>query len=335
MQARHIILRRRPEGLPSLDDLAIEDRAVPAPEDGQVQVRPLVLSIDPYMVMLMRGSGVYDPLPPGQPMRGRAVAEVVQSRAPGFEPGDVVLDFMSWAELVNVPAASLIRLDPDRVELGAYLGAAGHSGMTAWVGICHTAQVKAGETVLVSAASGAVGSAAGQIARLRGATRVVGIAGGADKVRHVVEEMGFDACIDHRAPDWLAQLQRAVPDGVDVLFENVGGKLFDGALTVMKPRGRIALCGMVAGYDETEPLVLHHMQQFLQRSLTMTAFSIYHHAAQRAAIVDELAGWVREGRLKYAQTTVHGIEQAPAALMSLLAGNKVGKQLVQVAERSR
>lgn len=329
MDNRTVIFHQRPVGALRVEDFRVENRPRPVPQAGELLLQTLYLSMDPYLVLLMQGADRYGDNAPGNPMRSRAVSRVLASQDPAFAAGDVVLGFAPWAEFNAAKAADMIKLDPDLVPLPAYLGAVGHSGITAWAGIIDVAQAKAGETVVVSAASGAVGSVAGQIARILGC-KVVGIAGGADKVRHVVDELKFDACIDYKQPGWVERLYAAVPQGIDVYFENVGGAMFDAVLGKLNKYSRIALCGLISGYQQKEPVTLHNFKALMEKTVTLRGFSVYDYTARRDEIIGQLAGWVNDGRLAHHETITHGIENAPTAMVAMLAGNKLGKQLIEV-----
>lgn len=331
MSNRRVIFVRRPERELRADDFRIEDAPMPVAQAGQVLLRTVYLSMDPYMLLQMQGSGRYGGQATGSPMHGRAVSRVVKSGSDRVAVGDHVLSYVDWAEHNVADPDTLIPLDATRVPLPAYLGAVGHSGITAWAGICDVARAQAGETVVVSAASGAVGSVAGQIARIRGC-RVVGIAGGAQKARHVVEDLRFHACVDHRDPAWPDRLREAAPDGVDVYFENVGGAVLDAVLVQLNRHARIALCGLVAHYTGREPLALRHFRSLLEKAIRLEGFSVADYIHRRESIVDDLANWVAQGQLVHRETIVTGIDQAPAAMVRMLQGDKFGKQLVQVSD---
>lgn len=324
-----VIFDRRPDGAPRADDFHVEAREMPAEQDGTVLLQTLYLSIDPYMLLQMQAKGRYAGLAPGSPMHGRAVSRVLRSRSDAFKVGDHVIGYADWAEYNAAKPADLYKLDASRIPLPAFLGAVGHSGITAWAGICDVARPQPGETVVVSAASGAVGSVAGQIARIRGC-RVVGIAGGPDKVRCVTGELGFDACIDYKQHGWVERLYAAVPDGIDVCFENVGGAILDAVLARLNQRARIALCGLVAQYVGGQAFSFQNFNALLSNAVTLKGFRVSDYLDRRDAILGELSGWVLDGRLSHREHIVSGIENAPAAFVAMLAGDKLGKQVVQV-----
>jgi NADPH-dependent curcumin reductase CurA len=270
-----------------------------------------------------------------QVMQGGTVGEVVASRHPAYQPGDTVVGYGGWQQyaMVEGGAPGLLRkVDASRIPLSAYLGAVGMPGVTAWYGLMKICQPKAGQTIVVSAASGAVGSAVGQLAKTRGC-RAVGIAGGADKCNYVTGELGFDACVDykaHRDPKSLYQaLKEATPDGVDGCFENVGGVVFDVTLARMNAFGRIALCGMISGYDGA-PIPLQQPQLILQSRLTVEGFIVSEHMEVWPEALKELGMLVATGKLKYRETIAQGIDAAPEAFLGLLKGRNFGKQLVKL-----
>lgn len=330
--ARRIVYRPQVCGSVQPQDFAVQQVATADPAPGRVQLQPLFLSVDPYMVRLLTGQGSYFGREEAEtPMRGRVVARVLASPLPQWRAGDLVMGESEWAEMGDVDAGALLRIDEEAgIPLSTWLGAAGHSGMTAWAGMVDIAQPRSGETVVVSAASGAVGSIAGQLARLRGC-RVVGIAGGAAKTRHVVDDLGFDACVDYKAQDFAEQLAVAVPDGVDIHFENVGGAVFDAVLPHLNRYARISLCGLVSQYGApSQPMTLRHFDQILSRTVRLQAFRIYDYVLRRDEILAELVPLIRRGELRYRESIADGLEAAPAALAAMMAGNNLGKQLVRV-----
>ena len=327
----------RPNVEASVDNFRLVEVPVPAIAEGQVLVRNHFLSLDPYMRGRMNDAKSYaQPQPLNAVMQGGTVGEVVESKHAGYQPGDKVVGFGGWQQycLVEGGAPSMLRkVDTTHIALSAYLGAVGMPGVTAWYGLMQICQPKVGETVVVSAASGAVGSAVGQLAKTKGC-RAVGIAGGADKCRYVVDELGFDACVDYKAyPDPKALYQAikdATPDGVDGCFENVGGPVFDAVLARMNAFGRIALCGMISGYDG-EPIPLKQPQLLLTNRLTLRGFIVSEHMDLWPQALKELGGLVATGKLKYRETIANGIESAPEAFLGLLKGKNFGKQLVKLA----
>jgi NADPH-dependent curcumin reductase CurA len=334
---RQIHLVSRPSGEATADNFRLLEKPVGSPGEGQVLVRHHFLSLDPYMRGRMNDAKSYaQPQPLDQVMQGGTVGEVVESRHPNYKPGDHVVGYGGWQEYSIVDAGQpgmLRKVDTKHVPLSAYLGAVGMPGVTAWYGLMKICQPKAGQTIVVSAASGAVGSAVGQLAKSRGC-RAVGIAGGADKCGYVTRELGFDACVDykaHRDSKSLYQaLKDATPDGVDGCFENVGGTVLDVTLARMNAFGRIALCGMISGYDG-QPIPLQQPQLLLQSRLTIEGFIVSEHMDIWPEALKELATMVATGKLKYRETIADGIAAAPGAFLGLLKGRNFGKQLVKLA----
>jgi hypothetical protein len=334
---RQIHLVSRPSGEATADNFRLLEKPVDSPGEGQVLVRHHFLSLDPYMRGRMNDAKSYaQPQPLDQVMQGGTVGEVVESRHANYKPGDHVVGQGGWQEYSIVDAGQpgmLRKVDTKHVPLSAYLGAVGMPGVTAWYGLMKICQPKAGQTVVVSAASGAVGSAVGQLAKSRGC-RAVGIAGGADKCGYVTRELGFDACVDykaHRDSKSLYQaLKDATPDGVDGCFENVGGMVLDVTLARMNAFGRIALCGMISGYDG-QPIPLQQPQLLLQSRLTIEGFIVSEHMDVWPEALKELATMVATGKLRYRETIADGIAAAPEAFLGLLKGRNFGKQLVKLA----
>jgi len=268
------------------------------------------------------------PQPLGETMIGGTVGEIVDSKNPKFAVGDKVLGMLGWSEMGVSDGVLLRKLDATRVPLSAYLGAVGMPGITAWYGLTQIIQAKEGETVVVSAASGAVGSVVGQLAKQRGC-RAVGIAGGAAKSAYVVNELGFDACIDYKAGNLITDLAKATPNGIDGVFENVGGEIFDACLARMNPFGRIALCGMIAGYDG-KPTPINNVSAFLKMRLTMRGFIVSEHMDLWPQALTELGTLVATGKLKFRESVAQGLDAAPEAFIGMLKGHNFGKQLVKL-----
>ena len=332
---RRIVLASRPATQATLDNFRLEAVELPVLEDGQVLVRHHWLSLDPYMRMRMNDAKSYAaPQAIGAAMVGGTAGEVVESRHERFKPGDTVVGAGGWQEYSVVDARQpvLRKVDASAIPLSAYLGAVGMPGVTAWVGLTQIIQPQPGETVVVSAASGAVGSAVGQLARARGC-RAVGIAGGADKCAYVVDTLGFDACIDYKAQrgfDALAAaLDAAAPQGVDGDFENVGGTILDAVMSRLNAFGRIALCGMISGYDGA-PIPMARPALLLTQRLKLQGFIVSEHMALWPQALQELGSLVASGQLKYRETIAVGLENAPAAFLGLLKGSNFGKQLVKL-----
>jgi NADPH-dependent curcumin reductase len=329
---RQFLLKSRPKGSPNVDNFELVERPVPEPGEGQVLLRTLYLSLDPYMRGRMNDAKSYaKPAELGQPMVGGTISEVVASRNQKFAVGDIVLAYAGWQEYALSDGSGLRKLDPKAAPLSTALGILGMPGMTAYTGLLEIGQPKPGETVVVAAASGAVGSAVGQIARIKGA-RAVGVAGGAEKCRFVVSELGFDACIDHRAPDLAAQLAAACPKGVDVYFENVGGAVQQAVWPLLNDFARVPVCGVIAQYNATGPSPGPDIATILRKRLLVRGFIVWDFAARQGDFLRDMAGWIREGRVKYREDIVDGLEKAPQAFLGLLEGKNFGKLVVKVAE---
>jgi NADPH-dependent curcumin reductase CurA len=328
---RQVLLKSRPEGAPGLDHFQLTEGPIPAPGEGEVLVRTLYLSLDPYMRGRMSAAKSYaKPAAVGQPMVGGTVGEIVTSRNPKYAVGDVVLGYGGWQDYALSSGAGLRKLDPAAAPISTALGVLGMPGMTAYVGLLEIGQPKPGETVVVAAASGAVGSVVGQIAKIKGC-RAVGIAGGAVKCRFVIGELGFDACVDHRAPDFARQLEAACPNGIDVYFENVGGAVQQTVWPLLNDFARVPVCGLIAQYNATTPMPGPDMFSVLRKRLLLRGFIVWDFAAKQGDFLRDVGEWVRTGRLKYREDIVEGLEQAPAAFLGLLQGKNFGKMLVKVA----
>jgi NADPH-dependent curcumin reductase CurA len=328
-------LRTRPVGEPAAGDLELVEEPVRELADGEILVRTLYLSLDPTNRLWMSDMRQYSPpVELGEVMRGIGIGEVVDSRRDDISPGMIVSGYTQWQEYcVAGPELGFGPLpQPLGAPLTVYLGALGHTGLTAYVGM-DMASPTAGETVVISASAGAVGSVAGQIAKEHGA-RVVGIAGGEKKCRHVVDDLGFDACVDRTAPDWRSQLDAATPDGVDVNFENVGGEVMDHVLMRLNLNARIILCGMISQYDAAGGSWQGQINigQILMQRATMRGFIITDHIDQFPAGFAYLSDLYARGRLRHDETIVVGFDQAPTALHQLFTGEKIGKLLVHCAD---
>jgi NADPH-dependent curcumin reductase CurA len=326
---RRIVLASRPSAEPSPDNFRLETVDTPELKEGEILVRNEYLSLDPYMRGRMSEDKSYAaPQPLDQTMIGGTAGEVIASKNAKFAVGDKVVGALGWAEIGVSDGVALRKVDTARVPLSAYLGVAGMPGMTAWYGLNQIMQPKAGETVVVSAASGAVGSVVGQLAKLKGC-RVVGIAGGKEKCAYVVDELGFDACVDYKAGNLIADLAAATPNGIDAVFENVGGAGFDAALARMNAFGRIAICGLIAGYNG-EAVAVHNFKSVLTNRLTIRGFIVSEHLEFWAEGLRELAALVAGGQLKYRETIAPDLASAPDAFIGLLKGKNFGKQLVKL-----
>ena len=333
---QQVLLDNRPAGEAVPGNFKIVTGETPVLQEGQVLVRHHFLSLDPYMRGRMNDSKSYTaPQPLGQVMGGGTVGEVVESRSPKFKPGDQVVGMGGWQHYSVVTAdepGALRKVDTTQVPLSHYLGAVGMPGVTAWYGLVKIIEPKAGETLVVSAATGAVGSAFGALAKARGC-RAVGIAGGPDKCRYAVEELGFDACIDYKlhkdASSLSKALKEACPNGIDGHFENVGGMVLDAVLLRMNAFGRIAVCGMIAGYDG-KPLPLTYPALILTNRLKVQGFIVSEHMDIWPEALKELGLLVGTGKLRPRESVAQGLETAPEAFLGLLKGKNFGKQLVKL-----
>jgi NADPH-dependent curcumin reductase CurA len=328
---KQVLLASRPQGAVTEENFRIVEVPVGKPRRGEVLVKNEWLSLDPYMRGRMNDVKSY--VPPaqiGEVMVGQTVGEVIESADPRFAPGDKVLTQLGW-QLYGVAAGSEVRkIDAHRVPASCYLGVLGMPGITAWFGLNEIGEPKAGETVVVSAASGAVGSVVGQLAGIKGC-RVVGIAGGAAKCDYVVRELGFDACIDYKAAGLFEALRAACPAGVDIDFENAGGEILDTMLRVMNLRGRIIVCGLIAEYNAVEAYRYRNLRSILVNRIRMQGMIVFDWKDRYGEAVRGLAGYLAEGKLKYRESVVQGIENAPKGLIALLKGENFGKQLVKLA----
>jgi len=327
---RQIRLRKRPVGKPAPDDFEITVASVPVPGDGEVLRRTIYLSLDPYMRGRMSDARSYAaPVSLGGVMVGHTVSEVVESRHPSFQPGDVVAGYDGWQEYACSAGGGLRRLDRE-LPLTAAIGILGMPGLTAYVGLIDIGQPKANETVVVSAASGAVGSVVGQLAKIR-ACRAVGVAGSAEKCRYVVEELGFDACVNYKSDDLGAALRAVCPDGVDIYFDNVGGAVLAAVLRLINRGARIPLCGLISEYNATDPPPGPNLRPLLVNRATIRGFIVSDHSDRTGAFLQECAPLVRAGRLRYREDIVDGLDAAPRALIGLLEGRNFGKLIVRVS----
>jgi NADPH-dependent curcumin reductase CurA len=326
---RRIVLASRPQGKLRTENLRMEDAVLPELKEGEVAVRNHYLSIDPYMRSRMDDVRSYAP-PQGLDavMIGATAGEVTESRHPDFRVGDKVVGMLGWSEMGMAPGQTLRKVDDSRVPLSVYLGASGMPGITAWYGINRLLKPAAEETVLISAATGAVGSIAAQLARQRGC-RVVGIAGGPVKCAYAVDVLGLDACVDHRLPYLDESVAQAAPQGIDAVFENVGGACLDAALASVNPHARIALCGLIAGYDG-DSLAITQVRNLLSMRVNLQGFLITEHLEIWPQAIAELTDLIATGKLVYRESVAQGLEAAPQALMSLLQGQNLGKQLVKL-----
>ncbi|HEY0790470.1 MAG TPA: NADP-dependent oxidoreductase [Chthoniobacterales bacterium] len=328
-QSREVRLRSRPDAVPVPENFSFETISLPEPGPGEVQVQNLFMSVDPYMRGRMRDRPSYvPPFQVGKALEGGAVGRVVRSNHERLKVGDTVVSMLGWREAFNAPGDGLQTVDADRLAPEAYLGTAGMPGMTAYVGLLHVIKIKAGETLFVSAAAGAVGSVVCQVAKIKGAT-VIGSAGGAEKCAFL-REIGVDHAVDYKEVDDLtATLSEAAPEGIDAYFDNVGGTHLEAALSVAKPFARFALCGMIAGYNgqETGPANLIFA---VGKRLLLQGFLVSDHTDLRPAFLHEMTTWIQTGKVTSRQTVDEGIEQAPAAFLKLFTGENIGKMLVKL-----
>ncbi len=333
---RRIVLASRPHGEPKAENFRLEETAVPEPEDGQVLLRSVYLSLDPYMRGRMSDAPSYAaPVEVGAVMGAGTVSRVVASRHAKYGAGDWVLAQGGWQDYAVSNGAGLTRLGADPVNPSHALGILGMPGFTAYMGLLDIGQPKAGETLVVAACTGPVGATVGQIGKIKGC-RVVGVAGGPEKCRHAVETLGFDACIDHKAEDFAQQLALACPDGIDIYYENVGGKVFDAVLPLLNTSARIPVCGLISYYNATalpdgpDRLALL-MRAVLTKRLTIKGFIIFDDYAPRyGEFARDMKAWLDGGRIKYKEDMVDGLENAPQAFIGLLQGRNFGKLVLRV-----
>ncbi|WGF88349.1 NADP-dependent oxidoreductase [Marinivivus vitaminiproducens] len=335
---RRIVLAARPKGKPTDSDFRLETGPVPEPGPGQALLRTLFLSLDPYMRGRMSDAKSYAaPVAVDGVMEAEVVAQVAASRVDGLNEGDIVLSRSGWQDYALTDGKGARKVDTGELPLSTALGVLGMPGMTAYTGLLTIGKPKPGETIVVAAASGPVGATVGQIGKVKGC-RVVGIAGSAEKCAFVKDELGFDAAVDHRSPTFAEELADAVPDGIDVYFENVGGKVFEAVLPLLNPFARIPVCGLVAQYNATEfpgavpvPVL---MRQALSKRLHIQGFLVFDFNAQEDDFRRDVGQWVREGKIRYREDVVDGLENAPRAFQGLLEGKNFGKLVIRVADRT-
>lgn len=327
---RQVVLASRPQGEVSERNFRFVESAVSVPSAGQVLVRHHFLSLDPYMRMRMDDAKSYaPPIAIGEVMVGGTVGEVIESRDARFKAGNFVTGRGGWQLYSTVDADMLRRIDPQGASLSVFLGVLGMPGVTAWYGLMKIGEPKAGETVVVSAAAGAVGSVVGQVAKLKGC-RAVGIAGGAQKCSYVVEELGFDACVDYKSATFEGDLRKAAAQGVDIYFENVGGRVLDAVLPLLNAFARIPFCGYVSEYDDRSAQGVTHLRSLLVNRVRLQGFIISEHMEVWPQALRELASWFAEGKLRYRESVADGLANAPAAFMGMLRGHNLGKQVVRL-----
>jgi NADPH-dependent curcumin reductase CurA len=328
---KQVLLASRPQGAVTPANFRIVEAPIPTPGEGEVLVRNEWLSLDPYMRGRMSDAKSYAAsVEVGGLMVGQTVGEVVESRHPGFKKGDKVLASLGWQLYGVARGKDLMLVDTKRVPGSYYLGILGMPGFTAWFGLFEIGKPKAGETVVVSAASGAVGSVVGQLAKQEGC-RVVGIAGGKAKCDYVVDELGFDACIDYKAGNLLENLRAACPKGIDIDFENVGGEILDTVLRAMNLASRIVVCGLIAEYNATEPYGYRNLRAILVNRIRMQGMIVFDWKDRYGEALADLAARVAAGKLRYKESVVEGLENAPEGLIGLLSGRNFGKQLVKLS----
>ncbi|MER7815547.1 NADP-dependent oxidoreductase [Streptomyces sp. NPDC096153] len=322
----------RPHGWPEPENVALREAPVTEPGEGRILVRNLHFSVDPYMRGRMNDVKSYvPPFQLDQPMEGGAVGEVVASNADGFAVGDHVLHGLGWREYADVEARHAVKVDASVAPLSAYLGVLGMPGLTAYAGLFEVASFKEGDAVFVSGAAGAVGSQVGQMAKLKGASRVIGSAGSDEKVKLLVEEYGFDAAFNYKKGPVAEQLKEAAPDGIDVYFDNVGGEHLEAAISSLNVHGRATICGMIAQYNATEPTPgPRNLALVIGKRLRLQGMLVNDHRGLQGQFVQEVAGWLGSGELKYDETVVEGIENGFDAFLGLLRGQNTGKMIVSL-----
>ena len=332
---RQIIYARRPVGEPGLECFKLIESPLVEPGDQQVLVRNDYLSVDPYIRIRMEEKDSYAPVMKiGEVVVARTIGEVIASRHAEYHAGDWVVGRLGWQDYSLAAAADLQKINPTKAPLTAYLGCLGSTGITAWIGLIEIGRPKPGETVLVSAAAGAVGSVVGQLAKRRGC-RAIGIAGGAAKCKIVVDEFGFDACVDYKAASFAEDLRAAAGAGVDIYFENVGGAILDAVLPLLRHGARIPLCGMVSQYNATAPYGVHNLREIFNRRATMRGFVISDHRDLWPAATRELEEAYAAGELKSRETMAEGLENTPQAFIDMLKGRNIGKQIVRIRPDAR
>lgn len=333
---RQVLLASRPRGEPVPENFQLVETGIPTPGPGQMLLRTIYLSLDPYMRGRMDAGPSYArPVEVGQVMEGTCVCEVVESNLPDFHPGDILFAPSGWQEYALSDGQGVRRIDPAIAPISYALGILGMPGLTAYVGLLEIGQPVYGETLVVAAASGAVGSVVGQIARIRGC-RVVGIAGGPRKCAFVRDELKFDDCLDHREPDLPGRLRAACPSGIDIYFENVGGRVFDAVLPLLNTFARVPVCGLIAHYNDTDlppgpdrtPML---MSRILRSRLTFRGFIVSDYASLYPQFLADMTTWLREGKLRYKEDITDGLENAPTQLIGLLRGENFGKKLIRVS----
>ena len=330
--ALEVRLASRPNGWPTEDNFEIAKVDIPTPGDNEVLVRNLYMSVDPYMRGRMNDVKSYSPpFQIGAPLEGGAIGEVVTSNSPHFAPGDHVLHFAGWRDYAVIAPKTAVKVDGNLAPLSTYLGVLGMPGLTAYAGLLRTAEFKPGDAVFVSGAAGAVGQVVGQIARLKGASRVIGSAGSAEKVKYLTEELGFDAAFNYKDGPVAEQLAALAPDGIDVYFDNVGGEHLEAAISSLNVNGRITFCGAISQYNDTDaPAAPRNLVQVIGKRLTLRGLLVGDHYDLQQEFTSEVAPWIANGDLKYTETVIEGgSAQAPSAFLGLLRGDNTGKMIVK------
>jgi NADPH-dependent curcumin reductase CurA len=329
--SREVRMAFRPSGIPTAANFTLARIEVAPPQAGQVLVRNLYMSVDPYMRGRMNsGKSYVTPFELGKPLEGGAVGEVIESRAEGFKPGDAVTSSYGWREYFIATPKELHQVSREIQPLSVYLGALGMTGMTAWAGL-HLVEIRAGETIFISGAAGAVGSMAGQLAKLRGC-RVIGSAGSMEKVMFLREECGFDVAFDYKVGPVLEQLNVEAPDGIDVYFDNVGGEALEAAFSALRVHGRIIACGGISGYNDEKPRPgPSNLFNITTKRLTMKGLMVFDWLDRQAEFEKEVGGYFKAGKVKHKETVVKGIDQAVGAFLGLFQGRNVGKMVVELA----
>jgi NADPH-dependent curcumin reductase CurA len=335
---RRIVLAKRPRGTPVPADFRLEQAPIPVPAEGEALLRTLYLSLDPYMRGRMSDAPSYaPPAALGEVMPGGTVSRVEQSKHPDYREGELVLGYSGWQDYAVSGGEGLMKLDPAMPRPSYALGVLGMPGLTAYGGLLDIGAPQAGETLVVGAATGAVGSVVGQLGKLKGC-RVVGVAGGEEKCRYAVAELGFDACVDHRRPDLPQRLSEVCPQGVDIYWETVGGAVLDAVLPLLNPRARIPVCGLIAHYNDDAlpprpdrlPLL---MDMILRKRLKVQGFIVFReYGSLYPEFFREMSAWVEQGKIKYREDVVEGLERAPEAFIGLLQGRNFGKLVVRASE---
>lgn len=329
---RQIVLASRPSGWPTEDNFAVRQADRPELADGQVRVRNLFMSVDPYMRGRMNDAKSYvPPFQLGEPLEGGAIGSVIESRSPDLAEGDLILHMLGWRDEAVLPARHAQKVSAVAgLSPSAYLGVLGMTALTAYVGLLDIAAMKPGDVVFVSGAAGAVGSMAGQFAKLKGASQVIGSAGSDEKVRWL-KEIGFDAAFNYKSAPLFEQLREAAPDGIDVYFDNVGGDHLEASLAVLNTHGRVAMCGAIAHYNATEmPAGPHNLALVIGKRLTLRGFIVSDHRDRMPDMIADVSRWLSEGKLFHTETVVEGLDQAPSAFIGLLRGHNTGKMIVRL-----